>query len=335
MTLLIWTIVVFVVLLLVGFIAGFYIRNNYKNKDGSHTSIGFSAMLLSPLACLILLFGCFSKVGANQVGIIYDDRYGVQEETLSEGFQLKSIFEHITTISTTNRSATIKDTSAQTNDGQYVTIDLTLIYKIDKNNAGKFYKITGRDDLKIEQLVSLTKQCLQSSTIKYDIFSVMSEKLEDVRVAFQNELQTSLLDKYYITLVSASFDDVDGGSRVETILQAKAEAEQKIDIAKKEAEANLITAENDALVKKTLADAEAYALKVAGEGAAEAATAYIDKINSMIENIQESTGMSYQDSASLVLSIVFYDTWNGELPEVLTSDSLSSLIGSLIKGKGN
>ncbi len=328
MVVLIITICIAVVIAIAAIIYGIY------KKVEDETNKGFLSLLATPIALITLLFGSFAKVGANQVGIIYDDRYGVQDKTLGEGFQTKSIFEHITTITTTNRNTVINDTSAQTNDGQYVTIDLTLIYKIEKENAGKFYKVTGTTDLSKEQLVSLTKQALQSSTINYDIFSVMSEKLEDVRVKFQDELKTSLMSNYNVTLVSASFDDVDGGSRVEEILQAKAEAEQKIDIAKKEAEAAKISAESEALVKKTLAEAEAYALKVAGEGAAEAATAYIEKINAMIENIQTSTGMSYQESASLVLSIVFYDTWNGELPQVLTSDSLSALIGSLIKGNG-
>ena len=329
MAVLITTICIAVIIALVGLGIGIY---NRIEKD---TNAGFFSLLATPLALITLLFGCFAKVGANQVGIIYDDRYGVQDKTLGEGFQTKSIFEHITSISTTNRNTIITNTTAQTNDGQYVTIDLTLIYKIEKENAGKFYKVTGNTDLSKEQLTSLTKQALQASTINYDIFSAMSERLEDVRVQFQEELKTSLMNNYNVTLVSASFDDIDGGTRVEEILQAKAEAEQKIDIAMKEAEAKQISAEAEAKVKKTLADAEAYAVKVAGEGAAEAATAYIEKINAMIENIQTSTGMSYNDSASLVLSIVFYDTWNGELPQVLTSDSLSALIGSLIKNGSN
>src|SRR5690554_6743534 len=56
---------------------------------------------------LLLVFGSFTKVSANEVGIIYDDRYGVLEEVKYEGFQTKSIFEHITQISTTNKTAFI------------------------------------------------------------------------------------------------------------------------------------------------------------------------------------------------------------------------------------
>ena len=42
--------------------------------------------------------------------------------------------------------------------------------------------------------------------------------------------------------------------------------------------------------------------------------------------------LTYKECTDIVLGIIFYDTWNGELPQVLTSDSLSALIGSLING---
>lgn len=292
--------------------------------------------LWAGLVMLGLLFGTFTKVSANEVGIIYHDKYGVLEETKTEGFQRKSIYEHITTISTANRTSTI-ETSGQTNDGQYANFIVSIIYRIDSADAGRFYKKTSSKDLNIEQLNSLVKQSLQSSTIKYDIFELLSEGLEVARADFEANLRESLMSNYYVTLVSATFDDVDAGENIELILQQKAEAQQKIDIAQKEAEANLIKAENEvevakkkAEVERTLAEAEAYAIKTKGEASAETATAYTTKIMGMIDNMQVNSGLTYEQSAELVLSIVFYDTWDGKLPSVLTSDSLSSMIGSLI-----
>jgi len=332
MTVLIISIVVFVILVLL--VIGVCGYNIYENE---WSKLSFLSLLATPLAFLILLFGAFVQVGANEVGIIYDDRSGVLEETLDEGFRTKSIFWHVTPISTANRTA-IFTTAGQTNDGQYGTFQIFIIYKVEKDNAGKFYKQTNSVNLNEDQLSNLVKQSLQSCTIKYDIFELLSEGLEIARVDFQNTLSNSLISNYYVTLVSASFDDVEASANIETILQQKAEAEQKIEIARKEAEANLITAENQvkvaeqqALVDKTLADAAAYAVKVEGEANADAATAYVDRINEMITTVQENTGMTYTESADLVLSIIFYDTWDGKLPEVLTSDSLSAVIGGMIK----
>lgn len=290
---------------------------------------------------MILLFGSFCKVGANEVGIIYDDRYGVLDQTIGEGFKTKSIFEHVTTVSTSNRNASV-ETTGQTNDGQYATFELSIIYKIESQNAGKFFKQTNSTELNDEQLNSLVKKSLQSSTIKFDIFELLSEGLETARIDFETDLKNQLMNNYCVTLISVSFDDVDAGENIETILQQKAEAEQKIEIARKQAEADLITAENEvkiaeqeAIVKQTLADAQAYAVKVDGQANADAATAYVTKINDMITNIQTNTGLSYSESADLVLSIVFYDTWDGKLPEVLTSDSLSAMIGGLISNENS
>ena len=51
-------------------------------------------------------------------------------------------------------------------------------------------------------------------------------------------------------------------------------------------------------------------------------------VDSLYENMQGT--LTYEQCSEMVLSIVFYNSWDGKLPEVLTSDSLSSMIGSLI-----
>lgn len=325
MGLLIATIVVGAIILIAGVIAGIVIACDGEGGKG------FLITLATPLAAVLLLFGCFRSVGANQVGIIYDDRYGVVERTYGEGFGTKSIFEHITTISTTNRTAEVT-TTGQTNDGQYATFDLSLIYKVEKENAGKFYKITGSTDIKSDDLNSLVKKCLQSSTINFNIFELLSEGLETARVDFYEDLKSTLSDQYCITLVSTSFDDVDAGPEIEAILQAKAEADQKIEIARKNAEADKITAENQAEIEKLLADAEAYATRVRGEANGEAESSYIEKIMKMIDNLYDEMGgtLTYTECASIVLNIIFYNTWDGKLPEVMTGDALEGLIGGLI-----
>lgn len=331
MGLLIATIVVGAIILIAGIITGIVI---VCNGDGGK---GFLVACATPLAAILLLFGCFRSVGANQVGIIYDDRYGVVERTYGEGFGTKSIFEHITTISTTNRTAEVT-TTGQTNDGQYATFDLSLIYKVEKENAGKFYKVTGDTDIKSDDLNSLVKKCLQSSTINFNIFELLSEGLETARVDFYEDLRSTLSDEYYITLVSTSFDDVDAGTEIEAILQAKAEADQKIEIARKNAEADRITAENQAEIEKLLADAEAYATRVRGEANGEAESAYIEKIMEMIDNLYDELGgtLTYAECASIVLNIIFYNTWDGKLPEVMTGDALEGLIGGLLaQGSGD
>lgn len=298
--------------------------------------------LLSLFAFVIILFGCFTKVSANEVGIIYHDQKGVLEEVKYEGFQVKSPFEHITTISTTNKTAQLT-VAGQTSDSAYADFIITVVYKIEAVNAGLFYKATSATDIASEQLSSMAKEALQSSTIKYDIYSILGDKLEVVRLDFTENLKSIMYERYHITVVSTSFDDIDAGTRIEEIIKNKAEALQQIEIAEAEkqkalvekekalieaetrAEAARIAAEAEAEVKKIAADAEAY--KVETEK-----SAVTDMIDALYEKYNAS--LSYTECANIVLQTLFYETWNGEFPEVVTSDSLSSLIGSLISSQG-
>ncbi len=331
MSLLIFSIVLFVILL-AGSIAIIYWYRTYKRAKCSYL-----LSFLSILAFAILLFGSFTNIPANSVGIIYDDiKGGIQEKTYGEGYHSKSVFEHITTISTANRSAKV-NTTGQTNDGQYAILELSIIYKIKTQDAGKFYKISNSEDITTDALNTIIKSSLQSSTIKYDIFELLSTELEKARIEFKETLAESLYTNYYITLVDVAFDDIDGGEEVEAILEASAKAQQEIDIAKLTAEANLITSTNEAEIKKLLADAEAYAIKAEGVAKGEAASSYVNEVKNMIDTLYDNSQntLTYEQCSDLVLSIVFYDTWDGVLPEVLTSDALSSMIGSLITGDTN
>ena len=326
MSLLIFAIVFFLIILAIS-LGVIYFFRTYKNRRYSYL-----LSLISVVAFAVLLFGSFTTIPANSVGIIYDEvNGGIQEKTYGEGYHTKSIFEHITTISTANRSAKI-NTTGQTNDGQYAILELSVIYKIKTEDAGKFYKISNASDISKDALNTIIKSSLQSSTIKYNIFELLSTKLEEARIEFKKTLAENLYSNYFVTLVDVAFDDIDGGEEVEAILEASAKAQQEIDIAKLRAEANLITSENEAEIKKLLADAEAYAIKAEGEAKGEASSVYVEKIKGMIDALYENgnQALTYEECSELVLSIVFYDTWDGVLPEVLTSDSLSGMIGGLI-----
>jgi regulator of protease activity HflC (stomatin/prohibitin superfamily) len=360
MTALIWFIIVGVIVLITSIVVPLAIMA-YSDDDVSWGKrIGITALTVAlsmGIICTAFLVPThLANVGANEVGIVINDFNGVQDWTYGEGVHQKSMFDHVYCISTSNRSSKI-ETYSQTSDGQSAQFEISIIYNIDKVNAGKFFRKTNAGSISDSQLNTIVKQNLQTSTSVYNIFDLLSEGLETARVAFETNLKKSLADEYYITLSKASFDDIDAGDEVEAILKKKAEADQEIEIAKKEAEAAQIKATSDAAVQKTLAEAEAYATTVKGKAAGDAASAYIKSVQSMVNRLYCSLNgvaetditvdadgyvtsfkpvetskevMSYSKCADLILNIIFYDTWDGKLPEVLTSDSLSALIGALI-----
>lgn len=353
MTLLIISIIVSVILGGVLVFAGYKVLQNEENKKNKNLYNKDKIKLkkwkcvfvfpIGALGMLLLLFGTFTKISANEVGIIYDDRHGVLEEVKYEGFQSKSIFEHITKISTTNKTSQIT-VSGQTSDSAYADFIITVVYKIEAVNAGKFYKETANKDIATDQLTSMVKEALQSSTIKYDIYSILGDKLEVVRLDFTQNLSKIMMERYSITLISTSFDDIDAGERIENIIKNKAEALQQIEIAEAEKqkaqveqETELIKAETQAQAQKVKAEAEAEVKKIAADAEAYKVetekTAVTDMIDLLYDKYNQT--LTYNECAEIVLQTIFYEKWNGELPEVLTSDSLSGLIGSLIQGESN
>lgn len=286
-----------------------------------------ASVLIAFVVPMILLFGMFTKVNANEVGIIYDDRYGVIEEVKTEGFQMKSIFEHITPIQTAVKTVTLgtsfdEDLGGQTKDSVYARFVTTISYRIQALNAGKFFKVTGKTDLTPDQLNAATKQALQKVTIQYDVYSLLSKELENARMKFEQELERILMDEYYITLTMASFDDIDAGDLVETVIQQKAEAQQNVEIAianqekaKIENETLIMNAQAQADAIKIGADAEAY--KVAAEK--EAVANLLDYYKEKLPNLTET------QISNLVLSVLYYSKWDGVLPKV--TDGSNVIVG--------
>lgn len=345
-------------------VADDYLNEQYKTvgKRNKKSRI----IKYTPLSLMWLLFigfGCFSTIGANEVGVVFNSMNGgIQDETLPEGFQSKSIFSKVTKISTANRSIEL-ETTGQTKDSIYATFELTIVYKIDTTDAGKFYRVTSTDDISSSQINSIVKESLQSATTQVDIYSVMGSELESVRFSFEETLRERLYDRYFVTLVSASFDDIDAGSEIESVIKQKAEALQQIEIANANAEAALIAANAEAAVKmielenqlamaeasanndvlladiqKNIAELEAQIAQI--EADANAYKTESEKIalaNSIkalydLHNIFDIDGslveekVTYQQCYDMIIASMFYDSWNGELPLYVSDGSLGLLL---------
>ncbi len=319
------------VLVLFVFLAVALVALGFRIKKVHGTSKGFFLIPFSALAFVFLLFGSFCKVGANEVGIIYNDQKGVLDTVKYEGFQTKSIFEHITTISTANKTA-ILQSAGQTSDSAYATFDLTIIYRIDKDNAGKFFKKASATDINQQQLASLVKESLQATTIKYDIYMLLGENLDNVRSEFTEYLTSALMERYHITLVSTSFDDIDAGDRIEEIIKNKAEALQQIEIAQAEQQKAQIEVET----AKIKAEAEAAVVRIQAQAEADKVELEKTAIALMIDNVYKATKqddgtylLTYKQCAEIVLQQIYYEKWDGILPDYLGGDGANIILPSI------
>lgn len=320
MGLLIVSVVAFILLFVIIFGGRILYKNSsrYDGKPFWAKTIVYS--LGSFVAFGILLFGCFTKVDANEVGIIYHDKYGVLEEVKNEGFQTKSIFEHITRISTSNRNRAIK-VAGQTSDSAYAEFTITVVYKIEAANAGKFFKAANAKDISDDQIGSIAKEALQSSTIKFDIYSILGDKLEEVRVDFTDNLKEIMMDRYSITVISTSFDDIDAGERIEESIRKKAEALQQVEIAEAERqraevekETARIKAEAEAEAQRIAAKAKAEVIEIEAKAEAERKKIEEEAVARAIWQYVETLGLTEHEAVELYKYLMWLQAWDGDVP---------------------
>lgn len=210
--------------------------------------------LLGFLWLVLIVWGCFTKIGANQVGIMYNPfKGGVQDEVLGEGFKSKTPFDKIYKISTQVQEFTFENISVQTNDSQFVNAILQLQVRIDNTQAFQYFKKYGGNQLKdIQTILSNTAQKeLEKVTTQYNIMEVLGEKRDEIVNKTLESLKTELL-KDGILVERIILVDTDAGEKIEQAIQNEASAKKEAETAKYlkekaelEGEAKVIEAQKD------------------------------------------------------------------------------------------
>lgn len=220
------------------------------------------------LFCLLLIcFGCFTNIGANRVGIVYNPfKGGIQSYTLGQGYKTKSPLTKIYKINTEVQELTFKNISVQTNDSQFVNAIIKAQVKIDSNKAFEYFsKYKDKDLEDISSLLSSTMQKqLETITTQYNIMDVLGAKRDEIVNKSLDLIQKELL-KDGISVLRITLVDTDAGEQIEKAIAneavAKKEAETaeyKKQKAQLEGEAKVIEAQKEKeaneLISKTLTD---------------------------------------------------------------------------------
>ena len=313
---------------------------------------------LSFFALLIILFGMFTTVQGNEVGIVYDPiNGGIQDISLGEGLHFKAPWVRVYNISTKLREESFILTSQtgviysendlgeleEVGGGQWVTYQVTLQYRVETINAHKFYRNFGATLNNISTVEARVKKDLQTNSAKFDVYTILKGGLVDVREGTEADLQVSLAD-LGITVESFTIADVDAGSTIESAVEEEAVAAKEIEIAeqqqekaKVEAETAIIKANNEAEVQIIKAEAEAEAQALLNSVTINAInTMYAqqflttqEKLDFEAEVALGNTVAGYltiQEISEIILTQLYYDTWDGELPDVVAGDQGLSLI---------
>ena len=233
-------------------------------------TIGFKfkkASLLGFLWLVFILFGCFTNIGANTVGIVYNPfKGGIQDYTLSQGYKTKSPLTKIYKMDTEVKELTFENISVQTNDSQYVNAIIKAQVKIDSAKAFEYfskYRDKSLEDISSVLSATIQKQ-LESVTTQYNIMDVLGSKRDEIVNNSLEAIKTEL-EKDGVAVLRITLVDTDAGTAIETAIAneaiAKKEAETaeyKKQKAQLEGEAKVIEAQKEKeaneLISKTLTD---------------------------------------------------------------------------------
>lgn len=256
-------------------------------------------MLLGLGWLLLILFGCFTTVPANKVGIRYNPlKGGTQSKTVKEGFYFKNPLEKIYKLSTRVQEFKFENISIQTKDSQYVNSVLQAQARIDKSKAFEYFKKYGNKDLEdIKSILSNTIQKeFEKVTTQYNIMEVLGEKRDDIVNKTLSNVKKELL-KDGILVERIILVDTDAGAEVEKAIS------------------------NEAIAKKEVETAEYKKEKAQIEGEAKVIEAQKEK---------EANELLNKTLTKEILIQQYLEKWDGKLP-VVSNDNNMIDISSLLK----
>lgn len=269
-----------------------------EKENGINTFKLNKRQLLAIIPLLVALgMNCITFVSANTVGVKYSAFNGTSKETLNEGLHFKTPFDKIYEIDTTVQERSVKDVMVQTNDAQFLTMNINVKYQVTTKDAFKVYKgYKTLDTLKKNIIANYAQQALSEVCTQYNIIDILGDKRNEV-IQKSSELLKEKYANEGVTFKSLTVKDMDAGDEIEKAIKDEA-------VAKKEVE----TAEQ----KKQKAQKEAETKLIEAQGEAEA-------------NAAKSTQLTDQ-----ILKEKIIEKWNGELSKVGGSNGTMFDISSLL-----
>lgn len=231
--------------------------------------LGWVKYVVGVLVVLWLFFSTLIFVPAGHVGVLYDRGRGVLPYTLHEGlnfvipiWQSVTLFDarlqEYTMSATADEGALRRDDvlDAPTNDGQQVKVDVSVLFRINKDKASELYQTIGSDY--VDKIIRpFSRSQIRMVISRYSATSIYSENRQEAEAIMTKELgellkaKNIILDKVLLRAVyfspeysKAIEDKVIAEQRVKQaefeVKEATQRAQAKIAEAKGLAEAQVL-----------------------------------------------------------------------------------------------
>ena len=294
-----------IIALIVGAIATIYVATEHGKSKAT-----VPAVITVVVVALLIGLSCVANVPTGHTGVL--TTFGkVENRTLDAGMNFKAPWQSVVKMDNRVQKQTV-DMLCFSSDLQEVSLKYTVNYQISSKDAMTIYKTIGTDYYNNIIVPNITES-VKTAAAKYNAEALVSDR-SALSKLIQEDL-TARLENYNIIVVSTSIEDMDFTDAFTNAVEAKQVAEQNKLKAQTEAEQQIIEAEAAAQIRQVNAEAEANAKKVAADAAAYEIQVRADAEAAANEKLSKSL-------SELLIKYMYYQTWNGELPEVTGSDTI-------------
>lgn len=219
------------------------------------------------LVGLYLVRSTLIFVPAGHVGVLFDRGRGVLPHTLGEGLNLAIPFwQHVTLLDARLQEYTMSATAdegalrrddaldAPTSDGQQVKVDVSVLFRIDKEKAAEVYQTIGTDY--VDKIIRpFSRSQIRMVISRYSATSIYSENRQEAEAIMTRELgellkaKNIILDKVLLRAVYFS-------PEYSQAIEAKVIAEQRVKQAEFEVKEATQRAQAKIAEAKGLAEAQ-------------------------------------------------------------------------------
>lgn len=270
--------------------------------------IGAAATLIIIIGIVIYLALTLSTISPGYVGVVYDRKGGLEEETLKPGWHHVSATKKVTQYPVSTETVHYENGKAfriATKDGKVVTAELMYSYHMDEKRMPQvFAKFRGRSDDDIEgtYMKDRLSAMIQSITSNYGVLEVYGDKRGEINSKVFDAFKADL-DKVGIEVETFNFSKIEPDEGSLKAIQSLVDSQLKLSQMK---------------IEKEQAEVSAEKLRVEAKGKADA-------------QVIQATGQATANAKlqqSLTPELIQYEMaqrWNGAYPMVTGGNTITQL----------
>lgn len=279
-------------------------------------NLGAVAIGAAIILMVVLGFMCTTKIMPGYAGVVYSMNGGLENETLSQGYQLvapwKRVVEYPISTETVYYSKNPKEGDKEdhsimvnTKDGKQVNVDITYSYHMNPDKLSAiFEKFRGQDSSVIESnfMKNEMYQAVNEVTSQYSLMEMIGDKRPDVNAKIFNKFRDNL-SEYGIDIETFNLSRIAPDDQTLQAIQNVVNAQNALAQAKIEQQQAEVEAEKARSIAKGKADATV----IEAQGQADANAKVQQSLTPMLIQYQYAT------------------RWDGKYPNVVAGSGSGML----------